>query len=77
MNTVTQEEVDGAIESKQILTLGKKTTACLITLKNGYEIVGTSACVDPASYSEEKGAPYAEKRAIDKVWELLGFVKQG
>lgn len=75
-NTVTQDMVTEAIESEEYLTIGKKTTLCLITLKNGFEIVGTSACVDVAKYSLETGKPYAKSKAIDQVWSHLGVLLQ-
>ncbi len=70
--SVTMEDVENSIESEQYWTLGKKTTACLITMKNGYEVVGTSACVCADNYDEEVGKPFARERAIQQVWAALG-----
>lgn len=75
--TLTEADVMASIESEAVYDLGKKTTAVVLTLKNGFEVVGTSACVDPANYKQEVGAQYARKRAIDKVWELEGYKLQG
>jgi hypothetical protein len=75
--TVTEADVKASIVSEAIYDLGKKTTAVVLTLKNGFEVVGTSACVDPANYKQEVGAEYARKRALDKVWELEGYKLQG
>lgn len=55
---------------------GQKTTIVVATLKNGFEVVGTSACVDPLDYVHEIGIANAKKRIIEKVWELLGFLLQ-
>lgn len=76
VNTVTEEAVNDSIASEEYLTVGKKTTLCLITLKNGFEVVGTSACVDPAKYDIEVGKPFARKKAIDIVWTVLGATLQ-
>lgn len=74
--TLSQTDIDRLIESETVYTLGRKTTAVLLTLTNGFEVVGTSACVDPANYNEGVGAEYARKRAMDKVWELEGYAFQ-
>jgi len=74
--SVTEECVESAIQSEEYLTVGKKTTVCVLTLKNGFEVVGTSACVDVNNYSQEVGQPYARKKAIDQVWTHLASILQ-
>lgn len=74
--SLTEQDILDSIESEQIYDLGKKTTAVVLTLKNGFEVVGISTCVDSANYKQEVGAEYARKRAIDKVWKLEGHVLQ-
>lgn len=61
------------IEFKKI---GVKTTVCLLTLGNGFEIVGTSACVDPAAFNSDIGNHFALVDAIHKLDELAGFYRQ-
>lgn len=56
--------------------VGKKTTVCLLTLLNGFEIVGTSACVDPASFVKEIGNHYALVDALEKLDGFIGFARQ-
>ncbi|MFA7122329.1 MAG: Gp49 family protein [Bacilli bacterium] len=56
--------------------IGEKTTICCLTLKNGFEITGVSACVDAAEYSYEIGKGWAKKAALDKYEELCGFARQ-
>ncbi len=74
--SVTEADVEAAIENESYGTLGIKTTYCVLTLKNGFEIVGTSACVDAANYSLEIGREYAKKKAVEKVWEHLASILQ-
>lgn len=76
MKTVTLEDVNNSILKEEYVTLGVKTAACILTLKNGFEVIGTSAAVDPANYDLEVGKPYAKQRALDKVWELEGYLLQ-
>lgn len=56
--------------------VGVKTTICVLTLGNGFEIIGTSACVDPNDFDEELGRHYAKVEAVKKLDELAGFYKQ-
>lgn len=51
----------------------KLTTFCVLVLKNGFKVVGVSACADPSIYSAEEGYQWARKDAISKVWPLLGY----
>ena len=73
---LTPEIIESTIASEEYITLGKKTTACILTLTSGFEVVGTSACVKPEDYDIEKGKPFARRRALDKVWEVEGYFDQ-
>ena len=73
MTKVTEQDVDDFIMATHVEKMGAKTTVVLLTLKNGFEVVASSSCVDPNNYSHEIGAVFATKRAKDKVWQLLGF----
>lgn len=48
-------------------------TICAITLKNGFVVVGDSACIDPRKFDEEIGRQVAFDDALEKVWELEGY----
>lgn len=74
--TVTEEDINALIQSEHYEKMGKKTTVCVLTLTNGFEIVGTSACVNPDTYKHEIGSKYARERAVAKVWELAGYELQ-
>lgn len=50
------------------------TTHCVLILENDYTIVGSSACVDPASYVQDIGDYLAFEDAISKIWPLEGYV---
>lgn len=75
-NTLTEEDIIRTIAKEEVYDLGKKTTAVCLTLRNGFEVVGTAACVDEAHYNQNIGAKFARQRALDKVWELEGYVLQ-
>lgn len=77
MPALTIDDIENMIEKEETVTLGVKTTAVVLTLKNGFEVVGTSACVNPAEYNAEIGTKFARERALSKVWELEGYRSQG
>lgn len=56
--------------------IGHKTTYVLLYLKNGFEIVGTSACVDVEDYNAEVGEYHALVDALKKLDELVGYSMQ-
>jgi hypothetical protein len=51
----------------------KLVTFCVLMLRNGYKVVGTSACVSAANYDAVKGRTLAREDAVDKMWSLLGY----
>lgn len=75
-NTVTQERIEQLLKAADVeyTTIGDKTTLVRVVLENGYELIETSSCVDPANYDEEIGRDCAMSRIIDKLWELEGYV---
>ena len=73
---VTLEEVEEAIGKVEFSTVGVKTTLCVITMKNGFEVLASSSCVNPINYNQAIGEKYSLLIAKDQVWQLLGFLKQ-
>ncbi len=57
-------------------TMGDRTTVVRCVLRNGFEIVEASSCVDPKNYSEKMGHEICMNKIKDKIWELLGFLLQ-
>lgn len=74
--SIDQQMVKDFIASVDSTKIGEKTTVVRATLKNGFEIIETSSCVDKANYDQELGTKICMKRIEDKVWELLGFLLQ-
>ena len=70
------EEIEALIAKEQVVKVGTKTCVVVLTLVNGFEVIGSSACVNPAEYDETIGAKYARQRALDKVWEVAGYKAQ-
>lgn len=68
--------VDEFISYTDTHTLGDRTTVVRCILRNGFEIVESSSCVDPKNYSEKMGHDICMTKIKDKIWELLGFLLQ-
>ena len=73
---LTRKMVDEAIQGEDYRKMGEKTTVCLLTLRNGFEVVGSSACVDPANFDYMWGKRLAREDAMRKVWTLEGYLLQ-
>ncbi len=48
-------------------------TFCVIVLKNGFTVVGKSACASPENFDAELGQKIARQDAISQVWPLMGY----
>lgn len=48
-------------------------TVCALTLRNGFIVIGESACAAPENFDPEIGRKIARKNAREKLWPLLGF----
>ncbi len=59
-----------AITKTEYFKLGKMTMLCLITLNNGYEILGSATKAVTTEAEEEEARGVAYQRAIYKKLEL-------
>ena len=77
-NTVTQEQIDALLANAQVetVTAAGKCTIVVVALQNGFVLVESSACVDPANYDIEIGHNICMKKIKDKLWELEGYALQ-
>lgn len=53
---------------------GTTTTVCLLTLRNGFGVIGESACVSAENFDEALGQKIAFNNARDKIWLLEGYL---
>lgn len=68
-----QKLYDAHVRYVWYLRVGLKTTIAVIQLHNGFEIVGSSACLNPDEYNFEKGAKLALERALDELAKYLAY----
>lgn len=52
---------------------GTTVTVALLKLKNGFSVVGESACADPRNFDPMIGMELAFANGKNKLWPLLGF----
>ena len=72
---VTPEHLEEVIVSEQYHVFPNTTfTACLLTLRNGYTVLGESACASPENFDAELGRKIARRNAKDKIWSLEGYL---
>lgn len=72
---VTPERIESRIVEQQFYQFPETTlTVCALTLKNGHIVVGESACVHPENFDAELGCKIARDRAMNKIWELEGYL---
>lgn len=48
-------------------------TFCVLVLRNGFTVVGHSACASPENFDAEVGRKVARQKAIEQIWPLLGY----
>jgi hypothetical protein len=53
---------------------GTTVTVCCITLINGFNVVGESACASPDNFNKELGEKLAYNNALNKIWALEGYL---
>lgn len=72
MNKLTTEYLNSLVDNVEYVHQGL-LTICTITLKNGFQLVGTSACVSKDNYDVQIGRNIAYENAFAKLWELEGY----
>ena len=73
---VTLDLIESKIVNTEFFTAGphKAFTFCVLTLENGFNVSGESACADPANYNKELGEKIAFENAKGKIWALEGYL---
>ncbi|MGZ8432812.1 MAG: Gp49 family protein [Candidatus Binatia bacterium] len=74
--TVTVEQIKKRIRSTEFIrpTTQSTLTIAVMTLENGFTVVGKSACAHPENFNEELGQKIAYDDAFSQVWALEGYL---
>lgn len=71
---LTPQLIDEAVAGEAYHVFpGTTVTVCCLTLKNGYTVIGESACASPENFNEELGRKIARDNARNKIWSLEGY----
>ena len=62
-------ELDGSRASEHLATL----TVCLVTMRNGFTVIGKSAPASPENFDAALGRKFAYEDAVRQLWPLMGF----
>jgi hypothetical protein len=76
MNTLVKEYVEDIEYGHEVKHPDEIHTHCRLTLKNGYELIGTSVCYDPVGYDPELGKFYAFEDCLRSLSVIHGYMKQ-
>lgn len=72
--SLNKEKLEALIERVYYHRVPDTTvTICAITLKNGFTVVGDSACIDPNNFDQVIGQEVAYDNAFEKLWQLEGY----
>ena len=67
------ELIDSKIKGVDYSVFGV-LTVCVMTLENGFNVLGTSAPVSSENFNPELGKKIAYEKAREKIWELEGYL---
>lgn len=72
---ITAEHIENTILTEQYHVFeGTNVTVCCLTLKNGFNTVGESACVSAENFDPVIGRRVAREKAFGKIWALEGYL---
>lgn len=74
-NKLTPEKIENMVANYEFVysEIAPTLTICVLDLKNGTTVVGTSNVIDPANYDSALGNAAALANAKGKIWELEGY----
>jgi hypothetical protein len=71
---IMPKDIDSAIVAEQYHVFpGTTLTVCALTLWNGFQVTGESACASPENFNEDLGRKIARDNARAKIWALEGY----
>lgn len=75
-NKVTKEDLDHLVAQSKVefAVFDNKLTVAVVTVPCGFKVTGEASCVDPSNFDKALGEKYALENAVDKLWELEGYL---
>lgn len=69
---ITKELIEEKIYAVEYL-IRDQLTICVITMQNGFSVIGKAAPMDPRNYDEQVGERYAYDDAFAQLWALEAY----
>lgn len=74
VDRITPQHIDAVVADAHFIRASDTLTLCVIKSVNGFEVVGKSACADPANYDQAIGERVAFDDAKRQLWPLEGYL---
>ena len=72
---LTPELIDATIAKVEYHVFADScTTVCCLTLTNGFNTIGSSACASPENFDASIGEEVAYSNARNEIWKLEGYL---
>ena len=71
---ITPGDIESTIVKTEFHVLTAVLTVCVLTLKNGFNVTGESACAAPENFDKDIGEAIALANAKQKIWLLEGYL---
>lgn len=72
---VTLDSLNALVATEQYLNpeAAAHVTVCIMTLTNGFVLIGHSAPADPGNFNAQLGRDFARNECIRQMWPLEGY----
>ena len=76
LNRVTLDSIKDKISDIQYINpeTTEHMTIAIVTMVNGFVVIGKSAPADPENFNLPLGKTFAEEDAIRQLWQLEGYL---
>lgn len=72
---VTPQQIEASIVEEQAhVFAGTTVTVVCLVLRNGFTVIGESACASPENFDAQLGLKIARENAKQKIWALEGYL---
>jgi hypothetical protein len=71
--SLSQSDIELLIASESYTKLGTKTVICVLTLRNGFEVVGSSAPLVKENFDYDNGKLFARRNALQNTIDKVAY----
>lgn len=71
---VNYNTAEHAFYDQPTLPAHQLLTICVITMRNGFTVLGKAACASPENFNQETGRQIAYEDAFNQIWALEGYL---